>query len=71
MRGNWQGLERQSVVFAAESLLSDRELIDRLAGDDPARIAAAQQLLGAPDGFPEAQDVDYEEVIEELDGLSD
>ncbi len=41
MRGNWQGIERQGIVFAAESLLSDKELIQRLAGDDPERIAAA------------------------------
>ena len=53
LRGNWQGIERQSFVFAAESLLSDRELIDRLAGEDPARIAAAKTLLGAGEGFPE------------------
>jgi hypothetical protein len=52
MRGNWQGIERQGIVFAAESLLSDDELIQRLAGDDPERIAAAKTLLGAAEGFP-------------------
>ncbi len=44
MRGNWQRIERQGIVFAAESLLSDDELIQRLAGDDPERIAAAKTL---------------------------
>ena len=52
MRGNWLGVERQQLVFSAESLLSDRELIDRLAGGDPERIAAAKTLLGAGEGFP-------------------
>ena len=56
LRGNWQGLERQSIVFAAESLLSDDELVQRLAGDDPARIVAARTLLGVGEGFPEADD---------------
>jgi hypothetical protein len=56
MRGNWLGIERQGIVFAAESLLSDDELIQRLAGDDPERIAAARTLLGAPSGFPESED---------------
>ncbi len=60
MRGNWQGIERQGIVFAAESLLSDRELIDRLAGDDPERIAAAKTLLGAAEGFPEGEPIDTE-----------
>lgn len=71
MRGSWAGIERTSVVFAAESLLSDRELIERLAGDDPARIAAVQTLLGADDGFPEAQDVEFEEVIDDAEQVSD
>jgi hypothetical protein len=53
MRGNWLGIERQQLVFAAESLLSDDELIQRLAGDDPERIAAAKTLLGVGPGFPE------------------
>ena len=52
MRGNWQGIERQNFVFGAESLLSDDELIDRLAGGDPKRIAAAKTLLGVSAGFP-------------------
>ena len=60
MRGNWLNLERQSIVFAAESLLSDRELIDRLAGEDPERIAAAKTLLGAAEGFPEGEPIDTE-----------
>ncbi len=60
MRGNWQGIERQGIVFAAESLLSDEELIDRLAGEDPARIAAAKTLLGVAAGFPEGEPIDTE-----------
>jgi hypothetical protein len=61
MRGNWQGIERQGIVFAAESLLSDDELIERLAGDDPERIAAAKTLLGVGEGFP-AVDADGHEI---------
>lgn len=68
MRGNWLGVERNQVVFAAESLLSDKELIDRLAGDDPARISAAHTLLGVTDRFPDAQDVDFEDVIDGVMG---
>ncbi len=60
MRGNWQGIERQSIVFAAESVLSDDELIQRLAGDDPERIAAAKTLLGVAEGFPEGEPIDTE-----------
>lgn len=68
MRGNWLGVERNQVVFAAESLLSDKELIDRLAGDDPARISAAHTLLGVTDRFPDAQDVDFEDVTDGVMG---
>ena len=60
LRGNFMGLERQSIVFAAESLLSDDELIQRLAGDDPERIAAAKMLLGVAAGFPEGEPIDTE-----------
>jgi hypothetical protein len=56
MRGNWLGIERQNFVFAAESLLSDDELIQRLSGGDSARIAAARLLPGAPEGFPDSVD---------------
>ena len=51
-------------MFAAESLLSDEELIHRLAGDDPERIAAAKMLLGAAEGFPEGEPIDteYDEI---------
>jgi hypothetical protein len=64
MRGNWQGIERQGIVFAAESLLSDDELVQRLAGDDPERIAAAKTLLGVAEGFPEGEPIDteYDEI---------
>ncbi len=60
LRGNFMGLERQTIVFAAESLLSDDELIERLAGDDPERIAAAKTLLGVAEGFPEGEPIDTE-----------
>jgi len=43
-------------------LLSDEELIDRLAGDDPERIAAARTLLGVSEGFPEAGDAEFDEI---------
>ena len=65
LRGNWAGIERNNVVFATESLLSDRELIDRLAGEDPARIEAARVLLGVAEGFPEPGEFiegEYDEI---------
>ena len=64
MRGNWLGIERQHLVFTAESLMSDEELIQRLAGDDPERVAAARSLLGAPEGFPQLGDTGFDEIVE-------
>jgi hypothetical protein len=45
-------------------LLSDDELVQRLAGDDPERIAAAKKLLGVAEGFPEGEPIDteYDEI---------
>jgi hypothetical protein len=40
-------------VLSAESQLSDEQLLERLSGGDPERLAAARVLLGAGDGFPE------------------
>jgi ATPase subunit of ABC transporter with duplicated ATPase domains len=45
-------LERR-LVLTVESSLSDKELIERLSGGDPERLAAARVLLGAPDHFTE------------------
>jgi len=61
MRGNWLGVEKTTIQFDAVQMLSDEELIHRLAGDDPERIEAARKLLGAPEGFPDATEADFEE----------
>ena len=50
------GALQQRLVVTHESLLSDDELLHRLAGGDPERLAAARVLLGAPAGFPETFD---------------
>ncbi len=59
MRSNWLGAERQSVGFSAESLLSDQELIERLAGDDPEGVATARTLLGVGEGVPESDETGH------------
>jgi hypothetical protein len=62
MRGNWLGVEKTTIHLDPVQLLSDEELIRRLAGDDPKRIEAARTLLGAPDHFPEPDEADFEEA---------
>jgi hypothetical protein len=47
------GLLRDRIVLSAESQLTDEQLLERLSGGDPERLAAARVLLGAGDGFPE------------------
>ncbi len=47
------GALQQRLVLTVESSLSDQELIERLSGGDPERLAAARVLLGAGEGFPE------------------
>jgi hypothetical protein len=47
------GLLRDRIVLSAESQLSDEQLLEKLSGGDPEKLAAARLLLGAPDGFPE------------------
>jgi hypothetical protein len=43
-------------VLTVESSLSDQELLERLSGGDPERLAAAKVLLGAGEGFPDTFD---------------
>ena len=62
LRGNWQGIERQGIVFGVESLLSDDELVERLSGGDPKRLAAARVLLGVAEGFPEGEPPETEDA---------
>ncbi len=45
------GMLRDNVSMTMESSLSDEDLIQRMAGDDPAKLAALQTILGAPAGF--------------------
>jgi len=62
MRGNWLGVEKTVIQLDPVQLLSDEELIQRVAGNDPVRIAAARTLLGAPDHFPEDVETEYQEI---------
>jgi len=62
MRGNWLGVEKTTIHLDPVQMLSDEELVHRLAGDDPKRIEAARTLLGAPDHFPEAVETEYQEI---------
>jgi hypothetical protein len=62
MRGNWLGVEKTTIHLDPVQMLSDEELIRRLAGDDPGRIAAARLLLGSPDHFPDSIEADFEEA---------
>jgi hypothetical protein len=62
MRGNWLGVEKTTILIDPIQSLSDEELIHRLAGGDPVRIAAARTLLGPSEGFPEAVEAEYQEV---------
>lgn len=59
LRGNWAGIEKQTITLRPENLLSDQDLVERLAGEDERRIAAAKVLLGTPDSF---EDAEYEIV---------
>jgi hypothetical protein len=59
------GLTDRRIVLSYESSLSDQELLERLSGGDPKKLAAARVLLGAPDHFPEPQDIEFEEVSDE------
>ena len=45
------GALRDRLLVTPEGRASDEELLERLAVEDPARLAALQVILGAPDGF--------------------
>ena len=45
------GALRDRLLITPEERASDADLIERLAGDDPAKAAVLRQVLGAPDGF--------------------
>ncbi len=53
--GQAVGALKDSVALTVEQRTSDADLIERLAGDDPAKIAALRQVLGAPDTFGETR----------------
>ena len=45
------GILRDRVAVTLEEQASDDDLLERLAGDDPAKLAALQVILGAPNTF--------------------
>ncbi len=45
------GMLRDNVSMTMESSLSDEDLIQRMAGDDPAKLAVLRTMLGAKDTF--------------------
>ncbi len=49
------GMLRDNVSMTMESSLSDEDLIQRMVGDNPAKIAAVRVILGAPEGFDETR----------------
>ncbi len=49
------GMLRDNVSMTMESSLSDEDLIQRMVGDDPTKIAALQTILGAAEGFGETR----------------
>jgi hypothetical protein len=49
------GILRDRVAFTLEEQTSDADLLKLLAGDDPAKLAALQTILGAPEGFEETR----------------
>lgn len=49
--GQALGALKDNVNLTVEQQMSDAELIERLAMDDPAKVAALQQILGAADKF--------------------
>ena len=50
------GALQDRLVLTVESQLSDEQLLEKLSGGDPEKLAAARLLLGAPSGFPENYD---------------
>ena len=49
------GILRDRVAFTLEETTSDADLLKSLAGDDPAKLAVLQTILGAPDTFGETR----------------
>ncbi len=49
------GILRDRVAFTLEEQTSDADLLKSLAGDDPAKLAVLQTILGAPEGFEETR----------------
>ncbi len=45
------GMLRDNVSMTMESSLSDEDLIQRMAGDDPAKLAVLRTMLGAKETF--------------------
>ncbi len=53
--GQAVGALKDNIALTVEQRTSDADLIERLAGDDPAIHAVLQTILGAPDSFGETQ----------------
>ncbi len=49
--GQAVGALKDNIALTVEQRTSDADLIDQLAGDDPAKLAALRTILGAPEGF--------------------
>ncbi len=49
--GQALGTLKDNVALSIEQRIDDATLLERLAGDDPAKLAALQQILGAKDTF--------------------
>ncbi len=49
--GQGLGALKDSVALTVEQRTDDADLLKQLAGDDPAKLAALQTILGAPEGF--------------------
>ena len=53
--GQGIGTLKDNVALSIEQRVDDATLLERLAGDDPAKLAALRTILGAADTFDETR----------------